>query len=337
LSVGKRAQVHLLHTDGLSQRQIANRLGVSRGAVRRCIDRLKEDNSESPSYKSRQRSGRPRATSTRTDISIIKCAKRSPRASSVKIQSQLPLDSRVSTRTIRRRLFNAGLKSRRPAKKPLLTKKNVRDRILFCRKYKQWSSDQWENVMFSDESTFTQFYAFSRHVRRPAGKRDDPRYCTSSVKQSAKLMVWGCFSGKGGRGGLWFMPKGETITAAVYRSVLETKLINFLRIHDVEHFLHDGAPCHTAKVVTKWLADEGVSVIAPWPGSSPDLNPIENLWTVMKRRVAAHNPTSLDNLKEVVKKVWVQETSLDYCRTLARSMPSRIAAVLAANGHHTKY
>lgn len=133
------------------------------------------------------------------------------------------------------------------------------------------------------------------------------------------------------------MPQGQTITAAAYRGILEEKLVNFQRIYNVEYFQHDGAPCHTAKVVTKWLADKGVSVIAPWPGSSPDLNPIENLWNTMKCKVAAHNPTSFDNLKEVVKRVWVEETLQDYCRALARSMPSRIAAVLAAKGYHTKY
>src|ERR1043165_6793376 len=188
LSEAKRAQILLLHNMGHSNRQIALKLGISYGGVYRCISRMRDRSV--PDYSSRKRSGRPKATTATTDNAIIIMAKKSPRSSSRKIQSQLPVEARVSTRTIRRRLFEGGLKSRRPALKPLLSKKNIRDRMAFCRKYRNWSADDWENVLFSDESTFTQFYSFSRHVRRPVGKRNDPKYCTSAVKQCAKLMVW---------------------------------------------------------------------------------------------------------------------------------------------------
>lgn len=329
LTVAQRAQAKLLHEMHFSQVQIAKRLQISRCAVQRCIKRAQ--------FVSEKRSGRPRVTSVRTDNSILLMCKRSPRASSAKIQAQLPREETVSTRTIRRRLFTNGLKARRPAKKPLLSMKNIRDRLYFCNKYKNWSPEDWENVMYSDESTFTQFYSFTRHVRRPPGKRHDPKYCTAAVKQCAKLMVWASFSGKAGRGGLWFMPPGETITAATYQSILEEKLLPFRDIQQVEYFLHDGAPCHMAKSVTKWLREHRIPVIGPWPGSSPDLNPIENLWVQMKKKVAASNPTSAADLKEAIRRVWVTETSLEACKILARSMPKRIASVLAAKGRSTKY
>ena len=335
LSVAIRAQTMLLHGMGISERKIGTQLNISRGAVQKCIGRAKEN--PATQFLSRKRSGRPKVTSGRTDNMIMLMAKRSPRASSLKIKSQLPATERVSASTIRRRLFAGGLKSRRPAKKPLLTAKNVRDRIAFCRKYRNWTADEWENVLFSDESTFSQFYAFSRHVRRPVGKRHDPKYCISSVTQYAKLMVWGSFSGKGGRAGIWFMKNGETINAKVYQGILTQKLQQFRQIHDVEYFQHDGAPSHTAKSVQKWLADNHIPVIGPWPGSSPDLNPIENLWIQIKRKVAAHSPTSAEHLQEVVKSVWIKETSLESCKNLARSMPSRILGVLKAKGKHTKY
>ncbi len=96
----------------------------------------------------------------------------------------------------------------------------------------------------------------------------------------------------------------SAINAAVYRGILEDKLLEFRQIHDVEYFQHDGEPCHTAKSVSTWFA-ANVPMIGPWPESSSDLNPIENLWVQMKRKVAAHNPTSLQHPKEVVKNVWV--------------------------------
>ncbi len=44
--------------------------------------------------------------------------------------------------------------ARAAAKKPLLTKKMTKNRLAFCKKYLRWTPPQWENVMFSDESTF---------------------------------------------------------------------------------------------------------------------------------------------------------------------------------------
>ena len=141
------------------------------------------------------------------------------------------------------------------------------------------------------------------------------------------IMVWGAFSGKGGRDGLWFMPASNMINAVVYQNILKEKLITFHEIQQVQYFQHDGAPCHTAKTVTKWLSNNNIPVIGPWPGSSPDLIPIENLWIQMKRKVACRNPTSVDHLKDLIKEVLVKETSLESCRALARSMPKRISTV----------
>jgi hypothetical protein len=43
-------------------------------------------------------------------------------------------------------------------------------------------------------------------------------------------------------------------------------------------FQHDGAPCHKAKLITKWLEEQNIDILGPWTRNSPDLNPIENLW-----------------------------------------------------------
>ena len=99
----------------------------------------------------------PKQQSQYIDRKLIQMAKRSPRSSSTKIKAQLPQSAAVSTRTIRRRLLDAGLKSCRPAKKPLLSSKNIKDRIAFCEKYHNWTEDQWENVLFSLSLNFIHF------------------------------------------------------------------------------------------------------------------------------------------------------------------------------------
>ena len=102
-------------------------------------------------------------------------------------------------------------------------------------------------------------------------------------------------------------------------------------------FQHNGAPCHQAALVTRWLADQRISILGPWPGSSPDLILIENMWVLMTEKVAEANPTSEAELIKAIKKVWVESITPGYCERLVRSMPRRIKAVLSSKGHHTKY
>lgn len=253
------------------------------------------------------------------------------------MQIALEMRSPVSSRTVRRRLLTEfNLPSRRPARKPRLTAKNIKDRLRFCRVYRQWTSDNWMKVLFSDESTFSQFRSYVRHVRRPRNERYNTRYVIPSVRQAPTTMVWGCFSGTG-RGSLWFMPKNTTINGEKYLSILKDKLLLSMRLLNCSVFQHDGAPCHRAAVVTNWLRQQGVDVLEPWPGSSPDLNPIENLWINMKRKVAARNPSSENELMKAIKVVWATEMTPEYTRNLVRSMPDRIKAVIANKGRHTKY
>ncbi len=65
-------------------------------------------------------------------------------------------------------------------------------------------------------------------------------------------------------------------------------------------WFHFPAPAHTAKGTKSWFNDHGVTVL-DWPANSPDLNPIENLWGIVKRKMRDTRPNNADELKATVK------------------------------------
>lgn len=100
------------------------------------------------------------------------------------------------------------------------------------------------------------------------------------------------------------MPKDTTITGAVYLSILQDKLQLHMNNLGCTIFQHDGAPCHRTAAVSRWLTQQGIEVLGRWPGSSLDLNPIENLWTIMKEKVAEQQRTSAESLINAITRVW---------------------------------
>lgn len=283
-------------------------------------------------------SGAPRKTSPRTDKILAREVKQDPSITAVGLKEKHPiLLQNVSVRTIQHRLQkDLKLPARRAAKKPLLTEAMKKRRLDFCQKYKDWTSADWQKVMFSDESTFRLVRGGSKIVRRPSSvSRYDPHYTVKTVKHPDSVMVWGAFTGHKGSAGLYFLPKNMTMKATNYIQVLEDHMLTFWSIHDAKFFMHDGAPAHKSKAVKEFMVRNNIHVL-DWPGNSPDLNPIENAWHVMKTNLEKSRPSNIKNLTEELKKMWVHFDA-SYFSTLAASMPKRIQSVLKIKGNMSKY
>ena len=100
-------------------------------------------------------------------------------------------------------------------------------------------------------------------------------------------------------------------------------------------FQQDGAPAHTARSIKAWFDENDINVL-PWCARSPDLNPIENLWAWMDRKLIKSQLTSIEELKIEIERLW-QEVPREFCMNLIESMPKRVRACFKAKGGHFSY
>ena len=84
----------------------------------------------------------------------------------------------------------------------------------------------------------------------------------------------------------------------------------------------------------EWLTAKKIEVLGPWQGNCPDLNPIENLWYILKREVAKHYPTSVEDLKQIIRQVWCREITQEYTKKLVNSMRKRLQEVMKNKGYN---
>ena len=100
-------------------------------------------------------------------------------------------------------------------------------------------------------------------------------------------------------------------------------------------FQQDNDPKHTSRLVKKQFQENKVNVL-DWPSQSPDLNPIENLWAILKQNIGNREFKNKDQLWHCVQESWYK-ISPETCQNLIESMPRRLNAVLTQKGGYSGY
>lgn len=97
----------------------------------------------------------------------------------------------------------------------------------------------------------------------------------------------------------------------------------------------DNDPKHRSKIAKKWKAENGVRVL-PWPSMSPDQNPIENIWQIMKMNIRRKKIRTLRSFKAQITNVWNRLNPV-LSRKLVDSIQNRITSLVKAEGDYTLY
>ena len=199
-----------------------------------------------------------------------------------------------------------------------------------------YANFDWNKVLWSDEKTFWLINRNNAWVIRGVGEAHEQKFMLPHVRHPPKLHVWACFS-ESGLGNLVCFT--ENMDAALYVTILQQNLLQSARRLFGDGvpfwFQQDNDPKHTSARAKRWLHNNGVQLI-DWPPCSPDLNPIENLWADLNRRVELHHAKTIEELQSVIRTEW-KNTSRHTLQQLVRSMPDRCAAVLQAAGSTTAY
>jgi len=166
--------------------------------------------------------------------------------------------------------------------------------------------------------------------------------CARAVKPSKKyaggsILLWRCMSANwvGNLCRIFVI-----VTGSVYTEILERHMLPstaWLLPRGCTDFIlqQDDDPKHTSRRAQRWLEANHVATLA-WPAKSPDLNPIEHLWAIVKQRVCEGPPLGyVKELWERLERTWWDIEHL--CRQLVESMPARIEAVIEARGGYTRY
>jgi hypothetical protein len=93
-------------------------------------------------------------------------------------------------------------------------------------------------------------------------------------------------------------------------------------------FQQEKVACHVSKKMLEFFQNHNIRVL-DWPGNSPDLNPIQNFWAIIKKRLHKRDCTSLEKLVNAVIDIWFRDPEISsMCKKLVESMPGRVEQVI---------
>jgi transposase len=334
VSATQRNLILSLLDSGYSGHEISSQTGVSNAT----ISRLRSRNCP---YIKKASGGRPSKLSEQDIRYAIRLIGTGKAENAVQVTKTLQnsTNQSISVQTVRNGMKEVRMKAVVKKKRPLLTKRHRRERLVFALSHKDWTMEDWKKVVWSDE---TKINRLGSDGRKWVWKKDGEGLSDRLVEGTKKfgggsLMMWGCMTWEG----VGYACKIDGLMDGdLYVKILDKtfkKVSGFLIKPRMTLSSSKIMTQHTCKKAKKWFEDHQYPVME-WPAQSPDINPIEHLWHHLKRRLAEYEvpPKGILELWDRVEEEW-NKIEPEVCQNLIESMPRRVEAVIKAKGGYTKY
>jgi transposase len=318
------AVVELREEKNMSVRTIAAELNIPKSTVHEYLAAWKQ---KTPVEKIQDK-GRPKKLNSADKKVVRKLFVDNPSSTINDVRNALHAShgKLVSRSTVGRMMADMGLRYGKPQMVPQLTDTHKKKRVEWCKEHKKMELD---GVFFTDE-TYIEVGGAKNGVWFKRGNR--PKVGKS--KFPTKLMFWGAISCHA-KSPLFAID--GAMNSERYISLLRDEFFKWMLENGIEltAFQKDNASCHTSRRSKQFFVDQGIQVLE-WPANSPDLNPIENIWGILKECVRKRSPKTKEELQQVAIEEWAAIPQKVVAKTI-KSFPKRCDQVVKRGGEKCDY
>ena len=212
---------------------------------------------------------------------------------------------------------------------PLMKEIHIQQRLAFALKHEK--DRLWRRTFFLDESKFQAFSHKKYCYQDPKNRVTKPK-----PKYPPKVNTIGMISYLGPTRLILFE---ENMDGKLFATFLEILVKDAYSLYPDGNFriYFDNDSKHTSRKADECIQNNHLNVPKDWPSSSPDLNPLENIWGRMGTEIQKFTPSTVDDLYKRLKSLWKQLVTKHYCEKLIDSMNNRMKQVIERKGLKIDY
>ena len=240
----------------------------------------------------------------------------------------------ISRSTISRILNKFGLVSFILPKKPSVNSRQRKTRTKWCLEHLEWTIVDWKKVIFSDECRFELINRKNKiYIRRYRHDKTRKQRSQPRTHRGGGLSVSGWMTYYGFSELLFY---DGTIDSTAYIEIVRKQFPSALaRFPTGEKqnvmLQQDNARPHVSRKTKNFFEKQGIRTL-PWPPSSPDINIVENVWSIIDRKLLKYTIYDIDQLKNAVIEVW-NEIPMKTIENLYLSIRGRLKRIVCNRGY----
>ena len=303
-------------------KKVARIAKVSERTVYRCKRSLKARRT----IKRKVGSGRVSTLNKRQKNRLQDLLKENPFLSCNDLKTRLQIPASIET--IRRYFINDGFTRRKPTHKLDLLPKHVERRFLWAQMFR--------NFIHSPETIFTdECSVWLNDNNREGWFNNEKDHPLSTDKHCGKIHCWAAVNMMYGK--ISFTTFKGNMDAQMYVQILKDHFVPYAEefFPDGYFLMQDNDPKHKSHVARDFI-QQNVSRFIEWPTKSPDLNPLENIWSIFKQNVRKRLSKCLDELEDCLYEEW-EKLDNNMIKKTCDSFPQRVQECYDLRGAQTHY